>query len=68
MGKALSKEVNEPLAILYVEAETVMEKVRCFQCNEQELAQLMNYLEKKILPVELHDAKRVIIQTQKNFM
>lgn len=44
-----------------------MEKVRSFQHNDQELAQLMDYLEKKSLPVELSNAKRVIIQAQKNF-
>ena len=46
---------------------TVMEKVRCFQRNDQELPQLMDYLEKKSLPVEQSDAKRVLVQAQKNF-
>ena len=70
-GKALPEELDEPPAILHIEAEVkeaVMEKVRCFQCNDQELAQLMDYLVKKSLPVELDDVKRVIIQAQKTFM
>lgn len=46
VGKAVSKMAECPV-ILHVGTETIMEKVRCFQCNDQELAQLIDYLERK---------------------
>ena len=54
VGEAQPEEVNNPPAILQVEVkETMMEKVRRLQHDNPELAQLMDYLEKKSLPVEL---------------
>ena len=68
VGEAKPEEVNDPPAILQVEVkETMMEKVRRLQHDDPELAQLMDYLEKKSLPVEPSDAKRIVIQAQKNF-
>ena len=70
MGKALPEELNEPPAVLHVGAEDkarVMEKVRRSQRNDQELAQLTDYLEDESLPVEPSDVKRIVIQAQKNF-
>ena len=70
MGKALPDELNESPVVLHLEAEvmeTVMEKVRFFQHNDQELAQLMDYLKKKNLPVEQSDAKQILVQAQKKF-
>ena len=68
VGEAQPEEVNDPPAILQVEVkETMMEKVRHLQHDDPELAQLMDYLEKKSLPVEPSDAKRIVIQAQKNF-
>ena len=70
MCKALPDKLNESPAVLHFKTEmtgTVVEKVRCFQRNDQELAQLMDYLEKKSLPMEQSDAKRVLVQAQKKF-
>ena len=69
VGEAQPEEVNDPPTILQVEVkETMMEKVRRLQHDDPELAQLMDYLEKKSLPVEPSDAKRIVIQAQKNFL
>ena len=53
--------------ILYIGIETIMEKVRRFLCNNQEIAQFIDYLEKKHLLKEQGDARRVLVQAQKNF-
>ena len=45
VGKAVSK-VEEPTVIFHVGTETIMGKVRRFQGNDQELAQLIDYLER----------------------
>ena len=69
VGEATAEQEESP-AVLAMEAEvkeTMMEKVRHFQRSDKELAQLMDYLEKKCLPEEQSDAKRVLAQSTKGF-
>ena len=60
VGKAVSGLISETLTVFHVGAEvteTVMEKVRVSKWEDQELAQLIDYLEKKNLSTGKDDVK-----------
>ena len=60
VGKAVNTQTSKSPVVFQVASEvtdTVMDKVRHSQREDQELAQLMDYLEEKSLPIDKDDAK-----------
>ena len=62
-----SEEASGVLRIESVTEDSLVTRIRSQQCKIRELAQLILYLDKKILPEDPGEVKQVVTQCQKGF-